>query len=399
MRVYSNQEQQGGTSDNREQALALAELSRLSCQRRVHIQYTGEVEAADDLAFTGSAVEIHADPVIGDVFFKLSTKSAFEDETRTYKVHFMQARLAGDNEWHCSSYVTGVGFAPTSVECILLTQTALVVIQREANLRFANWVFGKPLKPDELCRQAFSSVCTARVDSYRCVPIAPYLLDDESVTRLQQVVQENQYSHGWGTWLLNDGAEVFKFEFQRFMLEPNYRWSMLQYAARSPSISVYHAPEVYEWIDTELVKECRLLKGKPAPARVLLRRASGKLEVLWEDGRDDDQLKLADLVEVERAARLLKRDAREEQTREYCKFFDLLIRKRGTASLKFAAYGSVELRAAAVLFGGVHSWYTAETGDRNALSGHQLDNQVVVTDADDACLMDIRVCEPNWVLG
>ena len=399
MRVYSNQEQQGGTTDNREQALALAELSLLSCQRRAHIQYTGEVEAADGLAFTGSAVEINADPVIGDVFFKLSSKSGFADETRTYKVHFMQARLAGDNEWNCSSYVTGVGFAPTSVECILLTQTALVVIQREANRRFANWVSGKPLKPDELCRQAFSSVCTARVDSHRCVPIAPYLLDEESVTRLQQVVQENQYSHGWGTWLLNDGAEVFKFEFQRFMLEPNYRWSMLQYAARSPSISVYHAPEVYEWIDAELVKECRLLKGKPAPARVLLRLASGKLEVLWEAGRDDDRLKLADLVEVERAARLLKRDARDEQTREYCKFFDLLIRKRGTSRLRFAAYGSVELRAAAVLFGGVHSWYTAETGDSNALSGHQLDNQVVVTDADDACLVDIRVCEPNWVLG
>ena len=138
MRVYSNQEQQGGTTDNREQALALAELSLLSCHRRVHIQYTGEVEAADDLAFTGSAVEIHADPVIGDVFFKLSTKSAFEDETRTYKVHFMQARLAGDHECHCSAYVTGAGFAPTSVECILLTQTALVIIKREANRRFAN---------------------------------------------------------------------------------------------------------------------------------------------------------------------------------------------------------------------------------------------------------------------
>jgi hypothetical protein len=401
MRVYSNQEHQGGTTDNREQALALAELSLLSCQRRVHIQYTGEVEAADDLAFTGSAVEIHADPVIGDVFFKLSTKSAFEDETRTYKVHFMQARLAGDNEWNCSSYVTGVGFAPTSVECILLTQTALVIIKREANRKFTNWVFGKPLKPDELFRQAFSSVCTARVDSVWCRPMAPYLLQDDSVTILQQVAREDLDSPGWGTWLLSEGSEVFKFEHVRFMLEPNYRWSMLEYLARSPSLSVYYAPEVYEGIETEFVLKCKVLKGRPAPARVLLRQASGKLEVLWEAGRDDAYLKLEDLVAVSQAVCVPARGADEyaQKCRKYREFFELLILKRGTSRLRFAAYGSVELRAAAVLFGGVHSWHTAETGDRNALSGNQLDNRVVVTDADDACLMDVRVCEPNWVMS
>lgn len=370
-------------------ARAISALSLLASQQRSHFCYSGVV-STDSSRYRGRSFEARADAVVGDVYFDLYFSK------HLYRVRFIHAQFAVTEDKYMAAYVTcsDPEKVLSKVTVCRFVELALNTIEREARYHFSTWQ-QLELGLDELLRKATLDSGTH--------PMSPFMLCEASVNLLckeAKFLQEGPEGPGWETWLINERDEMFQLNLQRFRLECSYRKALVSFIGNAASCVMYIFHTKFEGMCTEIVSELQVLKcddGLKQPCRVVTNSSYGKPAVLWNAHKSD--ITLDDLQTAARAKSRPTDSNDSDKCAKYNAFFSKLVKARGDAHLTFAACGSKELRASAVLYGGVKASDTAPTEQRTSLQANS-EHYVVITDAsgDSVWIGDIPVCTKNWIV-